>query len=151
MHFPAAIKQKTYPTTVSVARENDSSNSMCLNGPKTAVSDSRRKAVSEWHKRLLSLTANPTAVSKWHKRLLSPMAKPTAKGHMSKRHNILQIILIWCQWGNSDLSKNIIIRMMPILSYAIPGERASITIPSVLRLGPKDWALSMFARLKEKP
>ena len=31
----------------------------------------------------------------------------------------------------------------------MPGERAAITIPSILRLGPEALGLNMFARLKE--
>ena len=40
----------------------------------------------------------------------------------------------------SGLNMNII-RMMPKLSYSMPVERAGITLPSTLRLGPKALGL----------
>ena len=75
--------------------------------------------------------ANPTA-----KREHAQVAKDTA--------NYLDLMPV----RKSSLNMNII-RMMPIFSYPIPGERAAITTPSILRLGPKALGLNMFATLKE--
>ena len=75
--------------------------------------------------------ANPTA-----KREHVQVAKDTA--------NYLDLMPV----TKSSLNINII-RMMPILSHPIPGERTAITTPSILRLGPKALGLNMFAKLKE--